>query len=143
MHSRYHVMNDENARCYKTDYTPGSNNVHRVTNFRINNADGCVMVNTGTLTSLPRSDYFVVQYDDEGARHYYYKILAHCNDYVIIYVCHDIPLTKKHNEFLWVHTKVPNPEQSVKDAYISALNDQQLSTELELVSQDDCGNYDA
>ncbi|XP_067624339.1 bilin-binding protein-like [Eurosta solidaginis] len=142
MHSRYRIVIDENARCYKTEYTLDSNNVHRVKNFQISNADGCGTLKTGTIT--PSDDnYIIVKFDDPQAHHYYYKILTFCDDFVIIYLCREIPFTRKHNEFVWVHTKVRNPDQSVQDAYISALNDQQLSTELELVSQDDCGNYDA
>ncbi|XP_067624342.1 lopap-like isoform X1 [Eurosta solidaginis] len=141
LHSRYRGLDNENARCYKADFTPGSDNVHTITNFRISNTDDCVKVNTETHTSLS-DGYFMVSNFERGAIRLIYDILTYCNDYIIIYVCHDLPLSK-HNEFVWVHTRVPNPDQSIEDAYKRALNDQQISTiELELISHERCQGYE-
>ncbi|XP_067624343.1 uncharacterized protein [Eurosta solidaginis] len=96
LHSRYRGLDNENARCYKADFTPGSDNVHTITNFRISNTDDCVKVNTETHTSLS-DGYFMVSNFERGAIRLIYDILTYCNDYIIIYVCHDLPLSK-HND---------------------------------------------
>ncbi|XP_067624360.1 uncharacterized protein [Eurosta solidaginis] len=140
MHSRYPFKRDGDYRCYKSEYTRKSKTVHKVKNFKISNTDDCVKIQTATFTSLPDGQ-FQVQGDAPGAPFVYHKILTYCKDYFITYSCNNLP-SKQHVEFLFVHTRVANPDQSIEAAYKLAISDKQISTlELESVRHDDCPFY--
>ncbi|XP_067624340.1 uncharacterized protein [Eurosta solidaginis] len=140
LHSRYPFVYDENYRCNKIDYTPGPNNVHRIKRFQIRDIDDYVEVNTGTLTCLPDGEFQVI-YDERGSRPPIYKILSYCKDYIIFYVCQNLP-SKKHDEYLWIYTKNHKPPKSVMKAYMDALEAQNISTgHLEWIIHENCAGY--
>ncbi|XP_067624341.1 uncharacterized protein [Eurosta solidaginis] len=139
MHSRYPFNSDENFRCYKTEYTHRNNKVYRVKNSKIHKENNCVNSKTATITILSGGK-IEVEYDEPGAPVLRYNILTYCNDYVISYICENLP-GRKHKEFLWINTNHHKPPKHVKDAYIKALKARGISTrELQWINHDNC-NY--
>ncbi|XP_067637198.1 lopap-like isoform X2 [Eurosta solidaginis] len=141
MQTRYPFWDDVNYRCHKTDYIPARSNVHMVSDTRIKKEDESEIVRTGRLTFL-QDGQFTIEYDNADALPFKYIILNIVyNEYAIIYTCEDLP-PSLHAEYVWIQTRVPNPSQEVKNAYMAALNKQGFSTkDLVPICQKNCPNY--
>ncbi|XP_067643117.1 lopap-like isoform X2 [Eurosta solidaginis] len=141
MQTRYPFLDDVFYRCQETDYNLEPNNEYTIRTFEIKNEDDSGRVGTGRLTLLQHG-LFRVQYDD--ALPFDHKILSlDCDNYIIIYACQNLPLDNKHFEYVWIHTRVRNPTQEVKETYMADLNRLGISThQLASTCQENCEDFE-